>query len=80
VLIQLLVVGVLALLVASLLCAVLVVQPRKYTHYEYNLSEMQKEWEKLFTHKSGWMRRANWSFFAGTLLLAVLIGILILSG
>lgn len=78
--VKLLVLGVLALLVAALLCAVLAIQPRKYTHYEYNLSEMQKEWEKLFNHKSTWMQRANLLFFAGTLLLAALIAVLILIG
>jgi hypothetical protein len=74
---QILVMGVLVLLVAALLCAVLTVQPRKYKFYEHNLTEMRKEWVQLFTYKSSWMRRSNWLFFAGTLLLAVLIGVLI---
>ena len=74
---QILLAGVLALLVAALLCAVLTIQPRKYRFYEHNLSEMRKEWVQLFTYKSNWLRRANWLFFAGTLLLAVSIGILI---
>jgi ABC-type multidrug transport system permease subunit len=74
---QFLVAGVLVLLMAALLCAVLTVQPRKYKFYEHNLSEMRKEWVKLFTHKSTWLARANWFFFAGTLLLAVLIGVLV---
>jgi hypothetical protein len=56
---------------------VLTVQPRKYKFYEHNLTEMRKEWVQLFTYKSSWMRRSNWLFFAGTLLLAVLIGVLI---
>ena len=74
---QILVAGVLSLLVAALLSAVLTVQPRKYKFYEHNLTEMRNEWEQLFTYKSNWMRRANWLFFAGTVLLAVLIGVLI---
>ena len=69
--------GVLALLVAALLCGVLTVQPRKYKYYEHNLSEMRTEWVKLFTYKSNWMRWATWLFFTGTLLLAGLIGLLI---
>jgi hypothetical protein len=75
---QLLVLGVLALLVGALLCAVLTVQPRKYKFYEHNLTEMRREWIQLFTYKSTWMKRANWLFFSGTLLLAVLIAVLIL--
>jgi hypothetical protein len=71
--------GVLVLLVLALLCAVLTVQPRKYIFYEHNLTKMREEWEKLFTHKSTWLKRANWLFFAGTGLLAVLIGVLIFS-
>ena len=74
---QILVVGVLALLVGALLCAVLTVQPRKYKFYEHNLTEMRNEWVKLFTYKSTWMKWANWLFFAGTVLLALLIGVLI---
>ncbi len=71
--------GVLALLVGALLCAVLTVQPRRYKFYEHNLTEMRREWEKLFTHKAAWLTRANWLFFAGTALLALLIGSLLLS-
>lgn len=77
--VQWLAVGVLALLVGALLCAVLTVQPRKYKFYEHNLTEMRAEWVKLFTHKSAWLTRANWLFFAGTGLLAILIAVLILS-
>jgi len=71
--------GVLVLLVLALLCAVLTVQPRKYIFYEYNLTKMREEWEKLFKHKSTWLKRANWLFFSGTGLLAVLIAVLIFS-
>jgi hypothetical protein len=76
---QLLLTGVLVLLVGSLLCAVRTVQPRKYKFYEHNLTEMRAEWVKLFTHKSTWLTWANWLFFAGTLLLAVAIIVLIFS-
>jgi hypothetical protein len=41
---------------------------------------MRREWVDLYTHKSDWLRRANWLFFTGTTLLAILIGVLILGG
>jgi len=72
-------VGVLGALVLALLCGVLTVQPRRYTHYESNLTEMRREWAGLFAAKAKWMRRAHWLFFAGAGLLALLIGALLLS-
>jgi hypothetical protein len=77
---QLLATAVLITLVAALLCAVVTVQPRKYRFYEHNLTEMRREWVDLYTRKSDWLRRANWLFFAGTTLLAILIVVLILGG
>ncbi len=74
---QLLLIGVLMLLIGALLSAVFTVQPRKYKFYEYNLTEMRHEWIQLFQHKSRWLGRANWLFFAGALLLALLIASLI---
>jgi hypothetical protein len=78
-LLQVLVAGVLGFLVAALLGALITVQPRKYKHYEHNLTEMRNEWEKLFKVKSTWFRVASWLFFVGTGLLAVLIAVLVFS-
>jgi hypothetical protein len=75
--VQILVVGVLAFLAGALLCAVITVQPRQYIFYEHNLTEMRKEWIKLFNHKATWFKRSNWLFFAGTVVLALLIGVLV---
>jgi hypothetical protein len=77
--VQWLTLGILVVLVGALLCAVLTIQPRKYKFYESNLTGMRAEWQKLFTHKSTWFRWAHWLFYAGMVLLAVLIGMLILS-
>ena len=74
-----LVIAVLAAFIIALLLGVVTVQPRNYAYYESNMSEMRKQLDKIVTHKSRWMKIATWSFFAGTLLLAVLIGSLVLS-
>ena len=76
---QSLALGVLALLILALLCGVLTVQPRSYDFYEANLTAMRQELNKIVAYKSRWMKLSNWLFFAGTALLALLIGSLILS-
>ena len=50
-------------------------QPHTYGYYEHNLTRMGAEFDKLWP-KSRWMKLAAWAFFAGTLLLAVLVGAL----
>lgn len=77
--IQILAVGVLVVLMVALLCAVITIQPRRYKFYEHNLSEMRAEWIKLVNTKAIWFTTANWFFFVGALLLAILVGVLILS-
>jgi hypothetical protein len=70
---------VLAAFIMALLAGVITVQPRSYDYYESNLSEMRKQLNLIVAHKSRWMKIATWSFFAGTLLLAILIASLVIS-
>lgn len=79
-LIQALVVATLAAFVLAVLAGVFTVQPRSYDFYESNLSAMRRELEKIVAHKSRWMKIANWTFFAGTVLLAALVAALVLTG
>jgi hypothetical protein len=72
-------IGVLVALIIALLAGVLTVQPRNYDYFEHNLTEMRKQLQKIVDHKSLWMKFATWAFFAGALLLAILIGTLIWS-
>ena len=74
---QALAAAVLAVFVLALLFGVLTVQPRNYSYYEYNLTRMRKELDKIVAYKSFCMRVATWAFFTATLLLAVLIGTLV---
>jgi hypothetical protein len=76
---QALVAVTLAAFVLALLAGVLTVQPRAYDFYDDNLSGMRRELEKILAHKSRWMKAANWLFFSGTVLLALLIAVLVLS-
>ena len=71
-------IAVLVAFIFALLFGVLTVQPRNYDYYEYNLTRMKKELDKIVAYKSICMKIATWAFFAGTLLLAVLIGALVL--
>jgi hypothetical protein len=75
---QWLAIAVLAIFILALLFGVLTVQPRNYGYYEYNLTRMRKELDKIVVYKSFCMQVATWAFFGGTLLLAVLIGTLVL--
>lgn len=79
-LVQILVVATLTLFVLAVLAGVYTVQPRNYDFYESNLSEMRKELKKILAHKSGWMQAANWLFFSGIVLLAILVALLVLGG
>lgn len=76
---QWVVVLVLVVFVFALLFGVLTVQPRNYGYWEHNLTKMQEELEKIVNYKTFCMRAATWSFFAGTVLLAMLIASLVLS-
>lgn len=77
-LMQILVVATLLAFVLAVLAGVRTVQPRNYDFYESNLSEMRRELHKIIAHKSRWMQAANWLFFAGTVLLAGLVALLVL--
>ncbi len=70
-------IGILGSLILALLAGLLTVQPHKYDFYEYNLTKMREELEKIISYKSGWMKTASWAFFIGTFLLATLIGTLV---
>jgi O-antigen/teichoic acid export membrane protein len=72
-------VAVLALYLLSLLSAVLTVQPRRYPYNEQNLTILSETWSRLLRYKITWMRIANWSFFAASLALALLIARLVLA-
>ena len=65
--------------VLALLAGVLTVQPRAYDSYEDNLTRMRQELQKIVAYKSRWMKAANWLFFSGAVLLALLIAVLILT-
>ena len=68
---------VLACLVISLLAGVLTVQPKKYDFPKADLERMKQKLDEIRDFKAQWMKVGTWAFFAGTGLLAVLIGILI---
>ncbi len=72
---QALVAVTLAAFVLALLAGVLTVQPRAYDFYDDNLSGMRRELEKIRAHNSRWMKAANWLFFSGSVLLALLIAV-----
>ncbi len=76
---QWLAIVILAVFIVALLFGVLTVQPRNYGYYEYNLTKMRMELERIVRYKSFCMKFAAWSFFSGAFLLAILIGMLVLS-
>jgi hypothetical protein len=72
-------VAALGLYIGAMLVALNGVQPRTYDRYDYNLTEMRKELDKIIQHKSGWVKAAGVLFWLGSLALAVLVGAVILS-
>jgi hypothetical protein len=61
----------------TMLCAFLGVQPRDYDKYEYNLTEMRRELDKITGYKSRWFKWASILFMAGSILLTALISSII---
>jgi hypothetical protein len=53
------------------------VQPRTYKHYRHNLTEMREELHKMVADKARPLRVAGILFGLGSVLLAVLIGLII---
>ena len=74
---SLLAVLVIGFLLMALLAAVLGLQPRDYAQYEHNLTEMRRELQRMVHYKKKWYRNAIWLFFAGSLLLAGLLVMII---
>ena len=64
---------VLSVFVTAILFGVLTVQPRKYDYNDRSLTDMREKLKDLLAYKSLRMKAATWLFFAGTVLLAVLI-------
>ncbi len=77
--IQALAVAVLTLYLLALLAGVLAVQPRRYRRSLHNLSELRRELDRLVTYKLRWFQVGLALFFAGSLALAVLVSMLILT-
>ena len=71
-------IAVMGIFLVSMLLALIGVQPKVYDKYDHNLTEMRVELEKIVKYKSKLFSWASWSFFAGCLLLAGLIIIIIL--
>ena len=70
---QILSIGALFGLILALLCGVLTVQPQEYDDYPFNLTRMKEQLKSITNRKVFWMKRANWCFFGGAALLAILV-------
>jgi hypothetical protein len=66
------------LLLLALLAAVLGLQPREYSKYERNLTEMRRELERITNYKKKWYQIGIWLFALGVITLGLLIGMIIL--
>jgi hypothetical protein len=58
---------------AAMTSGLLVIQPRSYRRYLYNVSGLGRELERITRHKIFWLRVAGILFALGTVALAVLI-------
>ena len=58
---------------AAMTSGLLVIQPRSYRRYLYNVSALGRELERITRHKIVWLRVAGILFALGTVALAVLI-------
>jgi len=63
----------LLLYLAALLMGVLAVQPRTYKRYEYDVTQMRAEFERMIGYKRRWFRRGTYLFFGGSLTLTALV-------
>lgn len=59
--------------ILALLFGVLTIQPQVYLHFEFNLTRMAAELDKMVRTKVRRMRLANIFFFIGTFMLATLV-------
>lgn len=77
--VQALAVIVLACYLVTLLAGALAIAPRTYHRSRYNLSDLRRELDRLVAYKLRWFRVGLALFFAGSLALAVLVGLLVLT-
>jgi hypothetical protein len=63
----------------ALLVALWALQPRTYKHYHHNLTGMQEELQRMIDDKARPLRVAGILFGAGSILLAVLVGAIIVT-
>ena len=68
----------LVLYVVSLLLGVIAMNPRRFKHYEHNVSEMRNELDGVIASKLMWSRASAVVFVLATLALAILIGSIVL--
>ncbi|MEM7134246.1 MAG: hypothetical protein AAF702_48700 [Chloroflexota bacterium] len=61
----------------AIMTAVYGVQPRDYKHYRHNLTEMQRELNKVADFKARWARTSGLIFVLGSAGLALLVGVLV---
>lgn len=71
------VVATLALYMTALFMAMLVIRPRFYKLYRYNLTQMKEEVEKMVEFKSRWLYRSGICFWLGSIFLSALIVLII---
>ncbi len=70
---KVLVIIILLFYLAAMTSGFLVIQPRSYRRYLYNVSALGRELERITRHKIVWLRVAGILFALGTVALAVLI-------
>lgn len=69
----------LAAYLGALFFALFSVQPRSYNKYDFNLTKMRAELDKITAYKSRTLRMSGGLFFIGSAALAVMIGVLVMS-
>ncbi len=72
-LVQGLLITVLALYWLAILIAAWAIQPRRYRRYDYNLTRMRAELDKIIAHKSRWVNVAGVFFVLASLALVALL-------
>lgn len=70
-------ISVVAFYMAALVAAVFGVQPRSYRRYEYNVTQLRKELDRMRGYKKGWFRFATILFVLGSLALAALLAMVL---
>jgi hypothetical protein len=65
--------------VMAILTAFVALYPRRYRHYEHNLTRLQAEWDRLMDHKSTWITASAVIFVLGVIALALLVTVILFS-